>query len=258
MDLDTHLINLDRAEERLASATKQLDQLGMTFQRFSAVDGSKLSDEETRDYSEHQSFQRMGRSMSPGEIGCFLSHYRVAKAFLKSDHQYCLALEDDLLAAEDLPELLESLVGYLETKHTRPWYLVNLGNAPTKLYSRLTTIETHTQNYDLVAAHHFPVLTTALLWSREGAEAFVKAGMPMHAPVDQFLKDWCTRNRKGQGLAFLQPPVKTIGAESQISYDETLGKARRGMRNGLYFLRKQRRHILNNYMSVAGKLSYKR
>ena len=37
------LVNLDKRPDRLAFVSKQLDELGIPFERFAAIDGSKLT-----------------------------------------------------------------------------------------------------------------------------------------------------------------------------------------------------------------------
>lgn len=256
MEIETYLINLDGADVRLASAQSQLEAINWPFKRFPAVNGRNLTAQQQALYSEKHAFRAYGRSLSPGEIGCFLSHYEILQKFLSGSADYCLALEDDLRIEADFPELLQALLSYLQTSGSQGWYVVNLGNNPKKCHTELTRLSTSRAEHMLVAAHHFPVLTTGLLWSREGAEAFIKSCVPIVAPVDQYLKDWCTRDGKGRGLAFLDPPVKTTEAESQIAFSSDLKEARRGVRNVLYFFRKQRRHTLNNVKAHTAKKAF--
>merc|ERR1719367_353563 len=75
-----YLINLDRRLDRRKKMEASFDELGVEYERISAVDGKAEIDEEyidrhgismMQDFSEpyHQ------RPIKHGEIGCFMSHY---------------------------------------------------------------------------------------------------------------------------------------------------------------------------------------
>lgn len=103
------LINLDRSRDRLAVTGAHLHREGITFTRIPAVDGKALSlplpgiDPEL--YK-----RRHGRSIRPGEIGCYLSHMRAMRTFLASPHRYCVILEDDAEFARGGKAAVEALV----------------------------------------------------------------------------------------------------------------------------------------------------
>ena len=75
------LINLDRREDRLEKLSTQLNNLGITFERFSAIDGKELG-------------------ISPITAGT-MSHQKVLEANFE---KRILVLEDDALFADDFNE----------------------------------------------------------------------------------------------------------------------------------------------------------
>lgn len=86
-------INLDRSVERWASINRQASQLGLSIERFPAIDGSKLN-------------PPPNFPVSPGAIGCFLSHRALWEAISHGRDDYALILEDDALLSPSLPEFL--------------------------------------------------------------------------------------------------------------------------------------------------------
>ncbi|WP_421855117.1 glycosyltransferase family 25 protein [Oricola sp.] len=245
MTIKTYLINMDRSPDRLDSATEQLCRIGLGFKRIAAVDGARLTDQHLSDYDEGGALHRYGRTLAAGEIGCYLSHVDALKRFLESDAQHALVLEDDMRIDNGFLDLIRQLEALLAD--IAGWHVVNLGNHPKKYSTEIDRFRVGDVEHVLCAAHHFPSLTTGLFWSREGAEAFLRNGLPATAPVDQFLRDWCIAS--GRGLAFLDPPVKTTGAESQIDFLINLKNARRGVREASYILRKIRRSVANNIIA---------
>jgi glycosyl transferase family 25 len=116
----TLVINLDRAKDRLQSMVNQLGELGMPFERISAVDGKVLKLSEAL-YDEAGYRRRHGRLTNPGEVGCYLSHVECARRLLDSSHEFALILEDDLV----LPENLSVVIAEGLAAHTH-WDVLRL------------------------------------------------------------------------------------------------------------------------------------
>ncbi len=251
MTLVPYLINLDRATSRRDAAVAQLHQLNLSAQIVPAVDGATLTEAQWACYDAQAAFTRSGRSLSPGEIGCYLSHVDCARRFLASGAEMALVLEDDFKADPDFPALLHELTRHLSD--TPGWDVVNLGNTAKRFAIVTAPICTEGRQWPLCRAHHFPVLTTALLWSREGARAFLANAFPIFRPVDQMLKDWCIRS--GRGLAFATAPVTTSGAESLIGRGPGGNPRHRGQRRHLYPLIRFRRSLANTVIAGVNYLA---
>jgi glycosyl transferase family 25 len=106
--IGAYLINLDRAEERLRSATRSLEGLRFPLERVSAVDGLCLSVREMTamvDVATYSSYFKMFPEL--GSIGCALSHEKAWRKFLGSDYEYAIIFEDDVQV--DPPELEKTI-----------------------------------------------------------------------------------------------------------------------------------------------------
>lgn len=86
LSVNIYLINLDRREDRLQATLENLDKMGISFIRVSAVDGMLLSKD-----MPHWTY-----NLTPGEIGCYLSHKNCLELIAASDAEYGIVLEDDL------------------------------------------------------------------------------------------------------------------------------------------------------------------
>lgn len=104
--LAVFLINMDGAEERLAAMRHKLDQAGLPFQRIAGVNGKAL-DFPIPEFSERSYRLLHGRRTSPAEIGCYLSHIACARAFLDSEADLALILEDDVSFEPDFLDVLD-------------------------------------------------------------------------------------------------------------------------------------------------------
>ena len=84
------VINLDRREDRLEKISTQLDNLGITFERFSAIDGK-------------------AEGIDPITAGT-MSHQKVLE---ENVEKRILILEDDALFVDDFNEKFDEVIQYL-------------------------------------------------------------------------------------------------------------------------------------------------
>jgi glycosyl transferase family 25 len=252
MKLAVYLINLDGSDERLASARAQLDTANVPFDRVSAFDGRGLSLDQFPDYDAKAALFYMGRPLRGGEIGCYLSHLDCARRFLASDAQHALVLEDDMQLA---PGAMDSLSQILLWLSTRPiaWDVINIGANRLKYTTPWANFPGPGGGTTLLKAHYFPMTTTAIIWSRQGAADFVAGHRAIYAPVDNFLREWqCIVDR---GLSVTPPLVTTTGAESDIDGGQAKRKAEN--RHPLYGWLKQKRVWRNKFRALRHMVKWR-
>lgn len=232
--IETFLINLEGSDERLARATAQLAAAGLEFRRIAAFDGRRLKPEDLPLYDAMRAEKVFGRRLTGGEVGCFLSHLEGARQFLATGADYGLVVEDDLTVPASAGQVLDELLVALDGRLAKtPWWVANLGEPARRMF---TTLGPVTGSHRLVQAHYFPVTTTALLWNRSGAEAFLRDARDIVMPVDHWLRRWVTA--QGAGLALNPALFPASGAASEIDAAGPRKKTRLSLR---YFVAKQRR-----------------
>lgn len=64
-----------------------------------AIDGSELS-AKNYFFCANQYYKENKRLIAPSEVGCALSHIQAYKEFLKTDEEYCLIIEDDIIGED--------------------------------------------------------------------------------------------------------------------------------------------------------------
>ncbi len=118
--LKVFVINLARSEGRRNSMESQLQKLGVPFEFITAIDGQRLTAQDLMKYSRTESVRIHGRELSPGEIGCALSHLNIYERMLQFNHHECLILEDDI-------NIGAMLINILEHRSRLPldWELIN-------------------------------------------------------------------------------------------------------------------------------------
>lgn len=255
MKVITYLINLDGSDKRLADATLQLNSVGWEFERFAAYDGRGKALSEFTHYNDDEANQILGRSLMSSELGCYLSHYGCAEKFLATDADYLIVLEDDMKIEPDFKIKLDCLIEYLDQHKNLDWYLVNIAAKKKKLAKNITQIE----NMSIWHAYYFPIRGLGLIWSRQGAQAFVNAGKTINMPVDIFFQTWLSKN--GKGLGVWPPLVKPAGVDSDILGTvaaQGVSRKEKENRDLSYGLKKQKRMWRDRYYAVKHLLKSKK
>ncbi len=247
MKVVTYLINLDGSDERLSRATSQLESVNWPFTRYSAYDGRGKALSDFGDYNDQLAHDTLGRSLLNAELGCYLSHYGCVEKFLNSDADYLVVLEDDLQISSDFSEKMNLLLKYLDEHQSLEWYLINIAAKKKKLAKDLEQFD----GFALWHAYYFPIRGLGLIWSRKGAEEFLKQAKPVFKPVDIFFQSWLSQNAKGLGVwpAFVKP----AGLDSDILGTvaaQKISRKQKENRSSSYEFKKQRRMWRDRYYAI--------
>jgi glycosyl transferase family 25 len=193
------VINLDRDFARLAHMRTQLDRLGLTFERFAALQGEALP-------ARLRGYFSGCTSLSPGEIGCYASHLAIWRRIAEGDIAApVLVLEDDVGLPDNLPFVLSALAGALPAR----WDIVRLSN-PTK---RMTRTVAALGGYELVRYSHVPTSTGAYLINASGARKLL-ASRGRRVPLDHDLRRVWAWNLGTFGIAPAPIKADVLGASS--------------------------------------------
>ncbi|QJF52891.1 glycosyltransferase family 25 protein [Roseobacter ponti] len=210
-EIPGYVINLQGSDARLASATGQFAQAGLTFERIEAVDGRGRSPGEFAEYNDAHARRFFGSGMNSGEIGCYLSHVAAARALVDSGAPAGLIFEDDFRALENAWDTVAETADFLLRGDLPGWECVNLVRPPRLVIRDIATLPS---GRVLRRAYYFPVIATALLWSRAGAQRFLKEASQPVAPVDHMFRRLMSDS--GKGLGYDQAPFTILGVESDI------------------------------------------
>jgi glycosyl transferase, family 25 len=179
----TWVINLDRAPERWARISAQLQRLQLPFEKITAVDARHLTQQQLLELDEPNYRRKHGMTPVLGELGCYLSHVAVMQAFLASDADYALVLEDDVLLHDSLPAVLAGL-----HRQRRRWDMCKLSAVHSG---------TPQPGVELAPGHRLAVMlsrctgSSAYAINRHAARVYVQQLLPMSLPYDHvFDQGW--------------------------------------------------------------------
>lgn len=124
--MKTYAIALKRSAQRYQYIQKHLSDLGLDFEMIDAVDGSKLSEAEIEEICDMEQVRKFPWWLTPGAIGCFLSHSKSYEAIVASDDKAGFVVEDDVILPKNINQILADV-----KKEIRPNELILLCyNAP--------------------------------------------------------------------------------------------------------------------------------
>lgn len=93
------VINLDRAQDRWSRMQQQVQAIGLSVERVSAVDAQAMAPEEIASHVpavDDPSKVVYPRELKPGEVACFLSHRKCWQRLVDSGERWGLIFEDDV------------------------------------------------------------------------------------------------------------------------------------------------------------------
>lgn len=234
-DIIVYLINLDRSVERYEYVLPSLQRLGYDLERFSAVDGRAIPDNELSEFVDFDGYYHFMKHMpEKGTVGCSLSHFKVWKKFLESDYKYALVFEDDVSFD---PEALRPIIDELK-EYDHKWDIVNLESAHGGMP---VTIQKLGRGYVKLSVYLTKVTHTgAYLIDREAARKLLLKAYPINMPVDHyFTRAW-------------ELDMKFTGVEPRLVY-QTYGDSEIG-HTRILKQREKSSTIAHYYLKIKGEL----
>ena len=108
--LPLFVINMPSATDRRASITRQLESQGLSAEWIAATRGKDMTASEVaKVYDERANCKYFRRALSPGEIGCYVSHREAWQALLNSTAELAVILEDDIRLGDQFPLAIKAL-----------------------------------------------------------------------------------------------------------------------------------------------------
>ncbi|KAJ1361357.1 hypothetical protein KIN20_020580 [Parelaphostrongylus tenuis] len=192
-----YMINLKRRPERKTRMEKIFNILGIDATHWEATDGQNLPAE----YQYHilpgyiDPFHK--RPIKTGEIGCFLSHYRIWEEVLRHGLRRVIVFEDDLRFANDGLERVREALEDLDTSKMN-WDLIYLGRKK-QAHEEEVWVPYHRH----LSTVGYSYWTLGYILSLEGARRLLDAKPLMNLlPVDEYFpimfdrhpnKEWSAR-----------------------------------------------------------------
>ena len=175
MPLPIFVINMKSSAERWQKTHSRLHSLGLECVRFEATVGKAMSEAEISTwYDADTNLRKHHRNMTPGEIGCYISHMRVWQHIHDKNIPAAIILEDDLLIENHLQENFKNL------SQLQDWDMIKLSDNRTNPF-----IQTKTLSNQVVLGNYLKVPNggQGYIISQQGVKKLL-CRKPFFRPVD--------------------------------------------------------------------------
>lgn len=228
------LINLDRSTDRLSFVKQYIDQLNMDVQRVSAVDGRLLDEDDVQKICDYERFKQLFNMLPErGTIGCSLSHEKVWNQFLKSNFEFALVFEDDVVFDPiELKKCLEEVI-----KHKFLWDIVSFEMNHRGMPVKVTELcDDKFLSVYLTSVKH----SGCYIINRRAAKKLLDKFYPIIMPLDHYFTSSWEFDIKFMGVeprvvkqGFGESQIKTESSKKFNSYKLKLKRAILNIRIGI-------------------------
>lgn len=170
------VINLARSPDRRQFMSEQLLRLGLPFDVFRAVDGHTLTDGDLVAYNREKRLRSFGDDLTPTEIGCYLSHYRLYRKIVTERIPRAVVFEDDTEISDDLPAILRALENSPES-----WEFIRLAGLRERKGKEVAYLG---HGYRAVRLRHTACGSQAYIVNQQGARKLLDYGKEITRQVD--------------------------------------------------------------------------
>ncbi|MDR3450297.1 MAG: glycosyltransferase family 25 protein [Alphaproteobacteria bacterium] len=176
--MKAYVINLARDTGRLNHMSARFHELGLDFERVDAVDARLMSAEQIVAFRESRPLHGL---WTPGQVGCFLSHFGVWRKIATGTEPYAAVFEDDMHFSPSLKEVFAD-----ESWLPPDFDLVRLENSTNRLLlGRRPVVSVAGRALYRLSSTSW--CAGAYIMSRDAARRVVAAPEKLHCAADAFL-----------------------------------------------------------------------
>lgn len=200
-------INLARDQVRASAMTQAFVTCKYQPERFDAVDWRALPTQEQQHFY-HPELNKKGyfRGLTAGECGCYASHLKICRLLLDSDANWALILEDDVEPDPSFDAVMDAIDAL-----PAHWDMIKLiGRTKEKVANQFALSSTH----QFVQYSRIPILASAYIVSRSGAQKMLNGRQPFARPIDVDMRWWWENDLRVFGV--LPYPVR-LASTSDVS-----------------------------------------
>lgn len=183
--MKAYVINLPRSHQRRDEMTRQLDRVGLAYEFVEAVDGRALKPSERAGLVDEATVAQHPRWLTPGAIGCALSHLRAYERVLADGcEDVALMLEDDVIVPPGISDLVSQIVPHMRGPDVVLLYFRSFGVCRFSSYEAVGLRSGAQLAYPLEVRQ--PITTAAYLITREACRGLAGVILPVRAGADSW------------------------------------------------------------------------
>src|ERR1700674_2157816 len=175
--IPVYVVSCETAMKRRALIKAHLDGLRIEYQLIDAVIGANLD-------PEYRERVNPTKNMTPGDLGCYLSHIHLYEHIIANQLSVALVLEDDTVLDYRVKALLDDGCGKLDFDYCFLCY-EDRGDESYVFYDADSAIELGNV-FKAYLLSSGPYCTNAYLITLEGAKKRMQCAFPARTPIDHY------------------------------------------------------------------------
>jgi glycosyl transferase family 25 len=176
------VINLNKSTNRLKNITDNLNGLGLSFNRFSAIYGKELTNDEI---NENTNYLCRKLLCNHGIVGCAMSHRKLWQQLIDDNNATSyLILEDDVILNQTSVDLIKKLDDLQVSENID---IISLYGKLSLKHKPIHYIDDITVGTEL-----FPITTTAYMITKSGAQKMLSSinKITYHIDIEMAIKTY--------------------------------------------------------------------
>jgi glycosyl transferase family 25 len=241
------VISLSDCTDRRNTIRLHLDALSIPFKFFDAVDARQFSADQMERHAP-QKLLNYYRPLSPGEVGCSLSHIAVLNSIAAGIDEFVCVLEDDAKPSRQITSFLDSAA----LKKLPQFDVLRLATLP-RSKRRLLSHHTDVGGISVLTIFRPHALSTAQIYSIAGARKIAADMKCVQAPFDDALY----RENHVAGLRILEVRPSVVHPSEEA--ESTIGLRRPALDQSIagwltkeWWKRRREWRALVNYVRAWG------
>lgn len=179
-DVKVLVLTLRQSTDRQARIKNALDDASIEFEFFWGVDGRRDKDPSLSLYDESKRMRTKGQPMTPGQLGCFASHYNIWKRCI-DENKKLVVLEDDVVFDA------EAIGSFLKTIPSLPSHVECLRLFDNKTRNHKEFKVADIGPFSILRYTKGPMSTMGYFLTPEAAGKFLASANPVFLPVDIYM-----------------------------------------------------------------------
>lgn len=209
-DVKVVVLTLRKSKDRQARIKSLLDDARVPFEFFWGIDGREDSDPSLSMYDKKKRLSAKGQEMSPGQLGCFASHYNIWMSCVRENRSF-IVIEDDVLLDK------QKFLAFIQSLKSLPEGIECLRLFENKTRNHKRYHIAKFDDFGILRYTKGPMSTMGYFLTPAAAKKFISSADPIFLPVDIYMDRYWVNGVLCLGV---EPPFITHDSqfESIIGY----------------------------------------
>ncbi len=208
-----------KSSKRRTFVSKQMEEFGLDFDFFDAINGKELSEEEIEKNCDIEAIKKHPKWLNKGALGCALSHLYIYQEMIQQSIERAIILEDDMVLNKEFRCLLNKL----NTRKEKEEVIMLYYRAFNKVTFSTKDSTNLNDNFKILKPYtldDIPITTGCYYITKNACKKLSDIIQPIRVSADSW--KYFVKNSEFKNINVVYPrPLNDFGFKSDIDYHET-------------------------------------